>query len=585
MENEDGTLKIVFNGEIYNHADLRRSLERHGHQYRTHSDTETILHNFEETGIGGISQLRGMFAFAVWNRPERLLVLARDHSGIKPMYYTVLPGGGLVFGSEVKAIVASGLVDVRCDEAVVAEHFATGHVSGARTLLDGVHKLPPAHVLLWQNGQVRVQRYWDGSTDRRDPALPETGGNDGWGDEFWRRFSDSVRSQLMADVPLGVFLSGGIDSSLIVAAMTEVGVEKVQSFSVGYTDAPESELPWARVAAGHLGTEHHEVIVGERQFFDHLAALTWVRDFPLVFSASIPLYVVAQVARRSVKVVLTGEGSDELFAGYGRYPRALFNLRWAGRLDRWLPGGMRELMVGLSDLLPDGWAGDRVRRSFVARQGTLEEVFLDAFSDVPDALRGRLLSSRVPRGNDYGEGGRVLGNPVGQGEALEAMLHYDQVTYLEELLMKQDSMSMAASLESRVPFLDHELVAWSGGLPPAALLDGWQGKALVRGAARRRLPPKLVEGPKRGFSVPLGRWLRAAIGRELLEDMACSGGGIIERRTARHLVDEHTAGRDRTAVLWRAASFHVWHTDVLPRLGRLAQEARRDWSGSEEVSC
>ena len=573
MANEDGTVSIVFNGEIYNHADFRDGLIARGHQLRTRSDTEAIIHLYEEEGPACVARLRGMFAFALWDARRQRLLLARDHSGIKPMYFAHTAAGDLIFGSEIKALFACGLLEPVLDPAAVPEFLAMGHVSGERTLLGGIRKLPPGHWLTWEAGRVVIERYWQlpaaapGSRAASPAELAAAG------DEFWSRFVDSVRSQLMSDVPLGAFLSGGLDSSLLVAAMHELGVAETNTFSVGYAEAGSSELPWARIAARAFGTRHHEVTLDDARFFEVMPHLTWHRDLPLTFSASIPLFVVSELAATEVKVVLTGEGSDELFAGYGRYPRALLNFRWGRQLDTMLPVPLRRGLAQLVGGLGQGYLGSRARRSFLHLPGTIEAAYLEAFAEFDAPARAALLG-RAANGWGYAEPLRLLDRDLLAGNPLEALLRLDQRTYLEELLMKQDTMSMATSIESRVPFLDHHLVEWAAGLAPGLKLRGMTGKAVVRAAAARRLPNELLAGPKRGFLVPIGEWLRGKHGRRLMEDTALGDRGeqVLDREAIRNIWNLHQSGVDQTARLWRVLAFRMWQTDTLPRFSTLAAE-------------
>jgi asparagine synthase (glutamine-hydrolysing) len=580
MFNEDGTVAIVFNGEIYNHTDFREGLTARGHRFRTRSDTEAILHLYEEEGPGSVARLRGMFAFALWDQTERRLVLARDHTGIKPMYFAHTPNGDLVFGSEIKALFASGLLEPALDPATLPEYLATGHVSGSRTMLLGVQKLPPGHWLVWQDGRIEISSYWE-----LPPAALSSGGDSpsaltAAADEFWRRFVDAVRSQLMSDVPLGAFLSGGLDSSLLVAAMHELGVAETNTFSVGYAEAGSSELPWARIASRAFGTRHHEVELDEARFFQVMPELTWHRDLPLTFSASIPLYFVSELAAGTVKVVLTGEGCDELFAGYGRYPRALFNLKWGRRLDSVLPAPVRRGLAGVVGKLGAGYLGSRARRSFLRLPATVEGVYLEAFADVDAGSRAALLG-RSADAWAYQEPVRLLDRELLAASPLEALLRLDQRTYLEELLMKQDTMSMATSIESRVPFLDHLLVEWAARVAPGLKLRGFTGKAVVRAAAAARLPAALLAGPKRGFLVPLAEWLRGPHGRPLVEDIALGPQAepILDRDAIQILWNGHRAGLDHTAQLWRVLALRLWQDDTLPRFRTLAARGRAELTG------
>jgi len=559
MANEDETVWIAYNGEIFNHAEHRGPLEARGHQFRTRSDTEAIVHLYEEYGSACPRKLRGMFGFAIWDEKRRSLLLARDRSGIKPMFYATTPGGDLVFGSEIKAILASGMVTPEVDDAAVAEYFALGTVSGRRTLIRGVKKLEPGHTLTWKDGRVSIERYW--SLPAYEPGRVVVRDLAEAADEFWRRFVEAVDITLMSDVPLGVFLSGGLDSSLIVAAMRERGVSELRTFSVGFAEAEASELPFARIVAKTFETDHHEVACTADDFFNALPRLTRHRDHPLTFSASIPLFFVSELAVSSVKVVLTGEGSDELFAGYGRYPRALLNLRAGGALDAVLPNAARGSLARAIRRLGDDYVGSRLKRSFLARASSFEESYLEPFADFDAAHRALVLNGHA--GGAYSELGPLIDRELLAVNPLEAMLRFDQVTYMEELLAKQDQMSMAASLESRVPFLDHHLIEWAAQLPPDVKLRGGSGKALVRLAAERVLPRSITHAKKRGFLVPLTRWLRDR-GQDIFgEYMPESNDSLISSAYVRRLLDEHRGGRDHTARLWRVLAFQVWRRELV----------------------
>ncbi len=578
MANEDETVRIVFNGEIYNHHELRPALESAGHRYRTRSDTETIIHLYEQHGAQAPRYLRGMFAFAIWDSKDGSLFLARDHSGIKPLYYAVTPDDTLVFASEIKALFASGLLTPAINEMAVEEYLTTGHVSGEQTLFTGIKKLAPGSSLRWQQGRLQISSFWNVASppaELRDGLAathPEFAADAA--PAFWQRFMSAVDSQLMSDVPLGVFLSGGLDSSLIVAAMREAGVPTIRSFSVGYREAEASELPWARLVSDAMQTSHHEVLVDGADFFSELPNLTWHRDLPLTFSASIPLYAVSKLAREHVKVVLTGEGSDELFAGYGRYPRALANLTWARRLDHALPGALRRAVAEAANHGGSGYLGSRIARSFLAKRGTIEASCLEPFAEFTGRSTTTLLKPDVPRGKPFGDLSDLFESTLVSRNPLEALLRYDQRTYMEELLMKQDTMSMAASIESRVPFLDHRLVEWAASLAPEVKLRGRIGKALVRDAAASKLPQQVVHGPKRGFLVPLARWLRD-VGRETLERYAPGRNDeLLSHSAFRTLIAEHNAGMDHTGRLWRVLALQVWRQDTLPRMEQLSAAQR-----------
>jgi len=561
MANEDGSVWVSFNGEIYNHLDFRPTLAAAGHVYRTRSDTECLLHLYEQYGWEFVRRLRGIFAFALWDERRRLLLLTRDALGVKPLYYAVTRAGDLVFASEVKALLACVPEAADLNALAVPEYFANGFLAGGRTLLQGVRKLRPGHVLLWREGVVEERAYW-APEDWLPTGVPATNGDGGA--DFWRRFRGAVESQLMSDVPLGVFLSGGLDSSLVVAAMRECGVERIGTFSVGFDEPSANELGYARRVAKHFATDHHEVLIRAGEFFEQMAELTWHADFPLRFSASVPLHTVSQLARESVKVALAGEGSDELFAGYGRYARGLLNLRGGEVYHALAPEALCRAIRARISGFGDGYLASRLKRSFLGRPPGFVDLFLEAFSIFSGEHRAGLLPGFASV-DAYAAERELLDGGLYGRNPLEAVLRFDQATYLEELLIKQDKMSMAASIESRVPFLDQPLVAWAGLVPPRAKLRGGRGKRVVREAARGRVPPEVLRGPKRGFLVPVGEWLRG-VGRSWLEEhIPRRDEEPLDRAYVRRLMEEHAAGTDHTERLWLVLAFQVWRRTLRER--------------------
>jgi asparagine synthase (glutamine-hydrolysing) len=566
LGNEDGSCWLVYNGEIYNHRDLRRELESHGHVFRTNSDSEAVLHAYEQYGPQCVERFRGMFAFAVWDRPRRRLFMARDRFGVKPLYYAD-GNGSLIFGSEIKALLASGEVAPCLREDKIPEQLCLGYLAGDETLLDGIRKLPAGHTMTVDEGGGRIDRYWDlpagvesSSESSRSPA------------ELCERFSalleDAVKARLMSDVPLGAFLSGGLDSSAVVALMARHCSGALRTFSVGYDDPAASELRYARLAAQRFGAEHHEVVLSAAQLRDLLPRLIWHEDKPIAFPASVPLYLVARLAREHVKVVLTGEGSDELLGGYDRYAVTWWNLRLGRLYERTMPAAARALLRGAVGRLPQGGVKRKLERTFVALPADLRSLYVANFLGY---FRGRELESVLEPelAASLGAQRRYAGTLAfaqddGRRDLLSAMQYIDVKTYLEELLMKQDRMSMAASVESRVPFLDHRLAEFAWRLPASAKLRGLAGKRVLKQAMRGIVPDEIIDRRKLGFPVPTSKWLRGELApwcREvLLEGRARA---FFKRDRLEAMVAEHVAGRvDHGSRLWQLLNFALWHDAV-----------------------
>ena len=562
MANEDDTVRLVFNGEIYNHAALRPGLEARGHRYRTRSDTETILHLYEEERERCVERLRGMFAFAVWDRARGRLLLARDRLGIKPLYYA-RTDHELIFASEIKAILAAGPLRPALNEAILPEFLATRFVSGEETFFRGVRKLLPGRTLSWSPAEGFSQRrYWrlPLPIDDSRQSLPERAA------EVRDRLQAAVRSHLMSDVPLGLFLSGGMDSSALAALMAPMVQEPIRTFAVGFADAEANELPYARLAARSVGAEHREVIVSPAEFFGALPRLIWHEDEPIAFPSSVPLYFVSRLAREHVKVVLTGEGADELFLGYNRYRVTAWNERLGRTYRATVPGGLRGAVGGLVQRLPRPvrrYAG----RTFLALHPGPRALFYENFAVFAEGLQERLLADPglLAARDPYAEGLRCYTEAPGGG--LERMSHADLQTYLVELLMKQDQMSMAASIESRVPYLDHEFVEHVAAMPGRFKLRGWSTKAVLRAALRGLMPREILGRRKMGFPTPVGRWLRGRfwpmVGEFVLGPRAL-GRGLFQPGLLRRLAEEHRAGTgEHGDRLWLLVNLELWQRIVL----------------------
>ena len=562
LSNEDGSVWVVFNGEIYNHAEIRRELEAHGHRYRTKSDTETIVHAYEQWGDDCVERFRGMFAFAIWDAPKRRLLLVRDRLGIKPLYWT-MAGDTLLFGSEIKALLASGMVEAVANHAVLPEVLSTRYTSGEETLFRGINKLLPGHRLVFEGGAVGIQQYWDLPTRTDSPESPAASPVE----RFKELLEESVRLRLMADVPLGMFLSGGIDSSAIAAIMARMIDRPLQTFSVAFKDRAFNELEYAREVARSIGAVSHEIVIDDQDFFGALPKLVWHEDEPIAHPSSVPLYFVSALARQHVTVVLTGEGSDELLAGYGKYPRVAWNWRAGTVYERMLPAAVRESIArGIVPWLPrrlERYA----RRSFLTMDRSPEAMFFDNFASIRLADQQRLLAPAYrPAASRTGAYASSLGYfnaPNGNSTLLDRLLYADIKTYLVELLMKQDQMSMATSIESRVPFLDHKLVEFAATLPDAWKLSGFTTKRILRESMKGLLPASILNRPKMGFPVPFAGWTRGAwngVARDVLLDRRSRERGLIDPVAVESLVRDHAAGRteggDR---IWSLMNLELWH--------------------------
>lgn len=562
MPNEDETVWIAFNGEIYNHRQLRPMLEQRGHFYRTASDTETIVHLYEEFGPMGAERLRGMFAYAIWDGPQRRLVLARDRVGIKPLYYTLSEDGVLHFASEIKALIEARAVAPELNYDALPDYAANRFTSGEETLFRGVKRLLPGHVLVWREGEIEIERYWNLSFAKSEERLSD----EQYIEQFGELFRECVDSHLMADVPLGMFLSGGIDSSAIAAVMSRMVDEPVKTFSVAFAEREANELEFARSVARAFKTDHHEIVVSPEQFFDALPAMVYQEDEPIAHPSSIPLYFVSKLARDHVKVVLTGEGSDELLAGYEKYRRTIYNLALGRAYHNAMPAGaMRVVQRGINGLGVGSRLRQKLVRTFLFLPPSLERIYFDNFSVYSTAMQQRLFTAearaRMVDDNPY----RTEINYIGKSDAsslLDQLLDADIKTYLHELLMKQDQMSMAASIESRVPFLDNHMIEFAARLPVHMKLRGLTTKYVLRGAMRNVLPPEILTRKKMGFPVPINTWFRGQF-RRVVDEYVLSPRAI-ERKIfneayARELVARHAAGENHGERLWMLINMEIWH--------------------------
>ena len=561
LSNETGDVWITYNGEIYNHADVRTHLEAAGHAYRTRSDTETIVHAYEQWGDDCVHRFRGMFAFGIWDARTRRLLLVRDRLGVKPLYWTVA-GDRLLFASEIKAILKSGLVAARPNHAVFSEVLATRGTAGPATMFEGIYKLLPGHRLVFENGRVQTERYWELPLDGPDPEL-ERAGDAELIDRFHALLQESVRLRLMSDVPLGMFLSGGIDSSAIAALMACEIDRPVDTFSVAFADHRFSELEYARAVARAIGANAHEVVIDDTDFFAALPRLVWHEDEPIAHPSSVPLHFVSMLARQHVTVVLTGEGSDELLAGYGKYPRAVLNWRAGSVYESIVPAPFREaIAASIVPHLP-GRAGRYARRSFLAMPRNVSAMFLDNFAGMPVRQQRELMSDAALGSSDpYASSLAYFQEVNGSSGILGRLLHTDIKTYLVELLMKQDQMSMSASIESRVPFLDHVLVEFAARLPDRLKLRGFTTKRILREAIRGLLPDEILTRPKMGFPVPFGHWTRERwqpVVCDVLLDRRARERGLMNATAVERLLEAHRKGTANGGdAIWALVNLELW---------------------------
>jgi asparagine synthase (glutamine-hydrolysing) len=586
--NEDGSVWIIFNGEIYNHAEIRAELERHGHVYRTKSDTETIVHAYEQWGDECVHRFRGMFAFAIWDAPKRRLLLVRDRLGIKPVYWA-RSGGTLLFGSEIKAILASDLIAPQANQDVLPEVLSTRYTSGTDTMFRGIHKLLPGHRLVFENGHVDIEQYWDVpvGSDGRSATLRQAQGRPERSrgpkavaereivPRFRELLEESVRLRLMSDVPLGMFLSGGIDSSAIAAIMARMIDRPLETFSVAFKDRAFNELEYAREVARAIGANSHEIVIDDRDFFGALPKLVWHEDEPIAHTSSVPLYFVSALARQHVTVVLTGEGSDELLAGYGKYLRLSLNWRAGTVYERFIPRALRTSVAnGVVPNLP-GRLGRIARRTFLAMDRSPESMFFDNFASIrlrdQQSLLAPGLRAAATRANAYGPSREYFEKPNGPSTLLDRLLYADIKTYLVELLMKQDQMSMATSIESRVPFLDHKLVEFAAQLPDEWKLRGFTTKRVLRESMKGLLPESILNRPKMGFPVPFASWIRGswnAVARDVLLDPRSRQRGIIDPSAVDRLLRDHAEGRtDGGDRIWSLLNLELWYRTFIDNEG------------------
>jgi asparagine synthase (glutamine-hydrolysing) len=575
--NEDKTICVVYNGEIYNFPELRLELEGRGHRFYTLTDTEVIVHLYEEMGRDCVQKLRGMFAFAIYDTRNRRLLLARDRLGIKPLHYA-FTDGRLLFASEIKSILAVAPELATIDPRALWQYMYLGYIPDPATAFPPIQKLPPGHVLEFERGKVSIHKYWDlPEYSTRQPRSEEE-----CLQELEQRLAEAVRIRLIADVPLGALLSGGTDSSTVVALMARSSSRPVKTFSIGFRNADFNEAPYARLVAERFGTEHHELIL-EPNVVETVEALTRSLEEPFGDSSMLPTYYISRLARQHVTVALSGDGGDEAFAGYERYQIHLQrrNFRWipewAGRFYR------EQIHPRLSSSMPARNLAYSVSLPWAERY--LQGVSLQAFDREMALLSDEFRATALGDADPMSALRRYLDEAPAR-DPLSRVLYLDTKTYLPgDILTKVDRMSMLTSLEVRVPILDHLFLEWVTGLPPEWKMRGGKQKYILTKLAERvGVPKEVLDRPKQGFALPLRHWMRNELKdliMSVLLDSSTFQRGYFNPQGVRQLLDEHFQGRrDHSARIWRFLMFELWHRNFLANVGMTSVGAHTDQAAS-----
>jgi asparagine synthase (glutamine-hydrolysing) len=569
IANEDGTIVVVMNGEIYNYLELRRELERHGHSFSTRSDTEVLVHLYEDHGEQMVERLRGMFAFAIWDASRRMLVCARDRVGKKPLFWA-RRGSTVWFASEVRALLEDPELPREPDPGALMAYLTLGYVPHPMSAFCGVRKLPPASTLAIDVVGERVRTYWSLDYGRKLDGVPEAE----LAERLWSEIEEATRIRLMSEVPLGAFLSGGIDSSAVVAAMAEHSPEPVKTFSIGFPDAAFDELRYARLVAERFGTDHHEYVV-EPKAVEIAPRLALHYGEPFADSSAIPSFYLAELTSRHVTVALNGDGGDESFAGYNRYKS---NALLANHLN-WLPRPLRRAAPTIARPIGEGPHGNstrtriaRLARSLAMAPAERYAMWMSAYDDI---RRRHLVTPEFVDAADGDRAEELLTSAwagCGSPSVVDHMLATDVQTYLPgDLLVKMDIATMAHSVEARSPLLDHHVMEFAAAVPAAWKLRGLEGKRILKAALRGRVPDEVLDRPKMGFAVPLARWFREdlrSLPEDVLLDPVATRRGYFRRGAIEEMIADHRAGRaDHSFRLWILLQLELWHREVLEAPG------------------
>jgi asparagine synthase (glutamine-hydrolysing) len=564
IANEDGTVVVVMNGEIYNYLELRRDLERRGHSFSTRSDTEVLVHLYEDLGEELVGRLRGMFAFAIWDAPKRRLLCARDRVGKKPLFWA-RRGSTVWFASEVRALLEDPELPREPDLEAISAYLTVAYVPHPMSAFRGVRKLPPASTLAVTESGERIRTYWSLDYARKLEGVSEAE----VAERLWGEIREATRIRLMSEVPLGAFLSGGIDSSAVVAAMAEQTAEPVKTFSIGFPDAAFDELRYARLVAEQFGTDHHEYVV-EPRAVEIAPNLARHYGEPFADASAIPSFYLAELTSRHVTVALNGDGGDESFAGYNRYRSNAL----AAHLN-WLPRALRRAAPAIVRPLGEGPHGNswrtriaRLARSLAMTQAERYAMWMSAY----DEIRRRSLAT--PEFLAETQGSRVEDLLIdawaacGSDSTVDRMLATDVQNYLPgDLLVKMDIATMAHSVEARSPLLDHHVMELAASIPADLKLRGLGGKRILKAALRGRLPDEVLDRPKMGFGVPLARWFREdlrSLPEDVLLDPVATRRGYFRSGAIETMIAEHRDGRfDHSFRLWILLQLELWHREVL----------------------
>ncbi len=552
-----GNLAIVFNGEIYNFLELKKDLEKRGHRFKTNSDTETIIHAFEEFGTDCLKRLRGMFAFAVYDFQNETLFIARDRVGKKPLFYSKTKYGNFVFGSELKSLIEHGEILREIDFSALDAYLTFGYVPEDFCIFKDVKKLAPGAFLIFENGEIKTENYWDFSYQENSEIKSEVE----YTEILREKLKEAVKVRLISEVPLGAFLSGGVDSSAVVGMMAQILETPVKTFSIGFNEDSFNELKFARLAAKHFNTEHHEFIVTP-DLVQIIDELVWHFDEPFADSSALPTFMVSKMAREFVTVILSGDGGDELFAGYTRYATD----KRRGGLEK-LPRFVRtKILQKLGEKLPHGAKGKNY--IYNASLGSVER-YIDSISHFGNLKKGELYAAGFLEklNGDIGTGAEIYKQIAGStlsNNSLDRLLYLDSKTYLpSDILTKVDRMTMANSLEARVPLLDHELIEFVQTIPAELKLKDFETKYIFKKSLENLVPKEILYREKQGFGVPINEWinlqLKERIHSDLLEKKTLERG-YFEEKYIKVLLDEHAKKRrDHSHALWILWMLELWH--------------------------